>query len=436
MKENGNERVVFLSVEDRIAFLGRPGDGGGLRAVVADNTDYTIRFFLSEDWREAQKASVLFVTDGGDVYVREIDTSDPECDVPVVRGTEQLRVGLTALMDSGERKATSTPALLRVLRSVTEEAGEVLNEPEPTLWEQILARTLRPVTATEDMTEPVGRGEDGALWTAAIRSDYEQNDENAADYIRNRPFYEKPGEVLRRTLRGVAQSETELALTLRWSMLSGLADEEVTAISYGDVRRSCAVARDENDRITLLADDEVLVELDPAETGGKEIRLSASGFTAGYSYVVGIYAKGTELKKLEAKYLPDTVAIYDRGQSNTFPVRNTLGGKTWKSFSLESIERGDFLLAKICRSDAALPETAGEETTLQIVENVGLFQTERALLLLATDAEKGRSVSFSVVKNDDGVWSGVGVEAETCGLYSMTAREDGEAIAVRFRRLL
>lgn len=436
MKENGNEREVFLSVEDRIAFLGRPGDGGGLRAVVADNTDYTIRFFLSEDWREAQKASVLFVTDGGDVYVREIDTSAPECDVPVVRGTEQLRVGLTALMDSGERKATSTPALLRVLRSVTEEAGEVLNEPEPTLWEQVLARTLRPVTATEDMTVPVGRGEDGALWTAAIQADYEQNDENAADYIRNRPFYEKPGEVLRRTLRGVAQSETELALTLSWGTLSGLADEEVTAISYGDVRRSCAVVRDENDRITLLADDEVLVELDPNESG-KEIRLSASGFTAGYSYVVGIYVKGTELKKLEEKYLPDTVAIYDRGQSNTFPVRSTLGGKTWKSFSLESIERGDFLLAKVCRESAAsLPETAGEETTLQIVENAALFQTEQALLLRATDAEKEKSVSFPVVKNDDGVWSGVGVETETGGLYSMTAREDGEEIVVRFRRLL
>ena len=54
-----------------------------------------------------------------------------------------------------------------------------------------------PMTKTEAMTQSVGMDDDGRLWTTpgasggggGVQSDWNQNDETAADYVKNRPFY-------------------------------------------------------------------------------------------------------------------------------------------------------------------------------------------------------------------------------------------------------
>ena len=52
---------------------------------------------------------------------------------------------------------------------------------------------VKPAAKTDEMTQPVGVDEDGALYTkpgeasASVQSDWSQNDETAADYVKNRP---------------------------------------------------------------------------------------------------------------------------------------------------------------------------------------------------------------------------------------------------------
>ena len=73
----------------------------------------------------------------------------------------------------------------------------------PTTSQKAQAREnigITPVVKTDDMTQSVGYdAETGELYTkpgeasAPVQSDWQQNDETAPDYVKNRPFYRMPG---------------------------------------------------------------------------------------------------------------------------------------------------------------------------------------------------------------------------------------------------
>lgn len=163
-----DENVIQIGVMRRIAER-----SGGAKAIVADNTEYVIQFLFDAEWQAYPTKTVLFVRDDGICYPPVVmENGADSCKIPRINGTGHIRIGVT----TGDI-VTTTPAEVRVLRSVLEAAGEVLEKPEDNVWDAVLEQLqllntakLNPVTKTDDMTQPVGRDENGQLWAAPLSS--------------------------------------------------------------------------------------------------------------------------------------------------------------------------------------------------------------------------------------------------------------------------
>ncbi|MGN1410283.1 MAG: hypothetical protein ACI4XJ_08910 [Eubacteriales bacterium] len=154
------ENVIQINVMRRIAER-----SGGVKAIVADNTEYTMQFLFDAEWQAYPAKTVLFVRDDGLCYPPVIMEGD-SCKIPRINGTGHIRIGVTA----GDI-ITTTPAEIRVLRSVLEASGQVLDKPDDNVWACVIeqlqllnAAKLNPIPKTDDMTQPVGRDEQGRLW--------------------------------------------------------------------------------------------------------------------------------------------------------------------------------------------------------------------------------------------------------------------------------
>lgn len=160
-----DENVIQINVMRRIAER-----SGGVKAIVADNTEYTIQFLFDTEWQAYPAKTVLFVRDDGLCYPPVImDDGKDCCKIPRINGTGHIRIGVTA----GDI-ITTTPAEIRVLRSVLEASGQVLDKSADNVWACVIeqlqllnAAKLNPVTKTDNMTQPVGRDENGHLWAAS-----------------------------------------------------------------------------------------------------------------------------------------------------------------------------------------------------------------------------------------------------------------------------
>lgn len=158
-----DENIIHINVMRRIAER-----SGGVKAIVADNTEYTIQFLFDAEWQAYPAKTVLFVRDDGLCYPPVImEDGKDSCKIPRINGTGHIRIGVTA----GDI-ITTTPAEIRVLRSVLEASGQVLDKPDDNVWACVIeqlqllnAAKLNPIPKTDDMTQPVGRDEQGRLWT-------------------------------------------------------------------------------------------------------------------------------------------------------------------------------------------------------------------------------------------------------------------------------
>lgn len=122
---------ILIAVSNKIPMV-----VGDTKCIVADNSDYIVRFSFDGQWQDGEK-TVYFVRDNGFAYPPVRTESDA---VPVPRQetggiNKRLYIGVT----QGEAR-TTRPAGINVLSSITDMIDDSAVQPDPSMWEDILAR--------------------------------------------------------------------------------------------------------------------------------------------------------------------------------------------------------------------------------------------------------------------------------------------------------
>lgn len=112
-----------------------PLQTGGVKSLVCDNGDYTLRIDGDEEWAEHGIKTVLFVLPGGAGTVTVL-TEEDVCRIPVITKPGTLRIGVTA----GEELRTTREMEIPVTRSIRTVAGEEVPQVPPDVTQQIITR--------------------------------------------------------------------------------------------------------------------------------------------------------------------------------------------------------------------------------------------------------------------------------------------------------
>lgn len=181
-------------------------------AIIADNTDYMMRFAFDEGWDGYPDKTVLVLDNEGKIWELHLTGGAAELKLPKFIGRKLLAVGVTATAGDGE--ISSDAVSLRVNPSIRTGASEVIESPESGAKDMLeefrqkydaliaelqaaidstylgvtgaeVGQTVR-ITAVDDDGNPTGW--EAVEFPEQIQTDYEQTDETAADYLKNRPF--------------------------------------------------------------------------------------------------------------------------------------------------------------------------------------------------------------------------------------------------------
>ena len=150
----------------KIAITGRVASVVALPEVVADNAEYEVDFALDprEGWDISLPITALFVRRDGSYTARILDAGANSCTMPPQTGTNIVFVGLTQ-----DDMRTTTPATIKVHRSIRTVAHDPLPAPSEDVYAQILAayagiKTLSgkgaPTSATQGAVNQLYRDED------------------------------------------------------------------------------------------------------------------------------------------------------------------------------------------------------------------------------------------------------------------------------------
>ena len=122
---------IIIAVRNKLPIL-----AGTVQSIVADNSDYTIRFLFDDQWEEGEK-TVYFVRSNGYAYA-PVKTVDGVVNVPVQSGVNlmsQLLIGVR----QGEVK-TSRPCGIAVYPAISDAIKDDAVQPKESLWEMVLDR--------------------------------------------------------------------------------------------------------------------------------------------------------------------------------------------------------------------------------------------------------------------------------------------------------
>lgn len=150
----------------KIAITGRVASVVALPEVVADNAEYEVDFALDprEGWDVTLPITALFVRRDGSYTPRILDAGKTSCTMPPQTGTNIVFVGLTQ-----DDMRTTTPATIKVQRSIRTVAHDPLPAPSEDVYAQILAayagiKTISgkgaPTSATQGKVNQLYRDED------------------------------------------------------------------------------------------------------------------------------------------------------------------------------------------------------------------------------------------------------------------------------------
>lgn len=150
----------------KIAITGRVAAVVALPEVVADNAEYEVDFALDprEGWDMSLPITALFVRRDGSYTARILDAGETSCTMPPQTGTNIVYVGLTQ-----DDMRTTTPATIKVRRSIRTVANDPLPAPTEDVYAQILAAYAgikvlsgkgAPTSATQGKVNQLYRDED------------------------------------------------------------------------------------------------------------------------------------------------------------------------------------------------------------------------------------------------------------------------------------
>lgn len=124
---------ILINVVNKIPQL-----TGDVRQITSGNGDYTVRLVFDDDWADGEK-TVLFVRENGFAYPA-VRTENDCCAVPEVNGVP-LREWLYVGVKQGDVH-TSRPCGIPVYRSIDDMISDEAVQPDPSLWDDILARLI------------------------------------------------------------------------------------------------------------------------------------------------------------------------------------------------------------------------------------------------------------------------------------------------------
>ena len=207
-------KVIEITIRNKVARI------ASSPIIVGKNKDYIVRFDFDEDWDKYDTKTARFSQDG---EYQDIIFAGNECSMPALDGGKVVEVGVYA----GDISTTS-PAYLTVQKSIIDDDG-VPADPTPDVYAQLMERlneleapaavlyteqnltneqkaqardnigvneslgmtgaTVGQVPAVKSVDENGAPTEWGAVeFPEQVQSDWEQTDETAADYLKNRPF--------------------------------------------------------------------------------------------------------------------------------------------------------------------------------------------------------------------------------------------------------
>lgn len=122
---------ILITVRDKLPVI-----AGDVKAIVTDNSDYTVRFAFDEQWEDGTK-TVYFIRSNGYVFA-PVKTVNDVVSVPIQRDAG-LMTRLLIGVQQGDIK-TSRPCAVAVYPAVTDMIEDDAVQPEPSLWEDVLKR--------------------------------------------------------------------------------------------------------------------------------------------------------------------------------------------------------------------------------------------------------------------------------------------------------
>lgn len=172
-----------------------------------------------------------------------------------------------------------------------------------------------------------GQGSGGG--GSSVQSDYLQNDPNAADYIKNRPFYIETKKI-QKTLEA---SEAPVNVSGALNLIEGneysytFVDEEGTQKTFSVTAINLFELIGVNYIGFIDSDNETdLIVVDGAEIDSDGIFTDTNGFIYTCLYDFSFSGEGGEIKKIDKKFLPDDIAT-----KLEIATPETLGGVMPKS---------------------------------------------------------------------------------------------------------
>lgn len=175
-----------------ITVRGKIARAEGRARVVCGNSDYAVRFDFDAEWAEYAVKTARFVSEDGSYT--DVQFEGEDCAIPILRNTRTLLVGVFA----GNLR-TTTAALIHTVPCITDPDGTPA-DPTPDVYAQLMERfnaMEAPAAILYEKQELTDEQKATARENIGVATpDWEQNDATAADYIKNRPFYEGVVETL------------------------------------------------------------------------------------------------------------------------------------------------------------------------------------------------------------------------------------------------
>lgn len=256
--------------------------------VVCGNSDYTVRFDFDEEWAEYFAKTARFVTEDGSYTDVQFEGSD--CTIPILRNTRTLLVGVFA----GNLR-TTTAALIHAVPCITDPDGTPA-DPTPDVYVQLMERfnaMEAPAAVLYTAQELTDEQKATARENIGVATpDWNQNDETAADYVKNRTHY---SEVVGESPVGYGYSG--------WSHVTNENEVPIPKISVSRVIYKNVQVASVNDAIVEYVVGDHRLSFDRESHG-----MTATPDDLGYYDVVFI-GPIEAIHKLPIKYIPNEVAL-------------------------------------------------------------------------------------------------------------------------------
>lgn len=317
--------------------------------IVCGNSDYTISFVFDNEWaNEASKIARFTYRKNGAIYYKDVSFDGDTVSVPVLAGIRMVSVGVYAgeLRTTTPARITCAPSILCVSAThdesdatawpsleqrvaLLEESGggvdvsdaqvgqtivveEVDENGKPTKWKATDFPKNEGTVKSVNNVEPDENGNvEIEVGGEQVQSDWNQNDPEQPDYVKNRPFYshtEDEADYLVEPMDlqfvyGEAYPDNPIVVSP-----DDFAKGNVLYVVWDGTVYECTVKYHNMAMFNYIGgEDEPFTISDDNGTGELRIENAQSTFTGTVSFALAKSLAKTTLVRMDEKYLPESV---------------------------------------------------------------------------------------------------------------------------------